>query len=93
LDSEIPSGCRLLQTFPNPFNRSTRVIFHVPKKEWVKLTVFNIVGQKVATLVEGQFEKGTHHLTWNAERVPGGIYLIRMTAGEEHTAIKVVFSK
>ena len=77
-----PDEFALLQNYPNPFNPSTEISFHIPSATHVKLELFNINGQKVAMLVDGDFESGFHSITFDGSEFASGIYLYRMTASE-----------
>jgi cytoskeletal protein CcmA (bactofilin family) len=60
----------LEQNYPNPFNPSTTIRFSIPEADRVTLTVYNIRGQRISTLVDNVLEAGTHQFTWNASAVP-----------------------
>jgi len=77
----IPQAFSLEQNHPNPFNPKTEITFGVPYTSAVNLAVFNIMSQKIATLVEGSMGAGNYHVSWNAEDLPSGIYFCRLTAG------------
>jgi len=78
--AEIPSEFRLAQNYPNPFNASTLIEFALPEGGPVSLQVFNILGQKVATLVDRSYDAGIHQAVWQAADVPSGLYFYRLTA-------------
>jgi hypothetical protein len=68
---------------PNPFNPTTQISFSLPSKSPVNLTIYNIRGQAVKTLVSGLREAGTHTITWNAQGVNAGVYFYRLKAWEK----------
>lgn len=72
----------LNQNHPNPFNPATKISFSLPAASHVRLEVYNIMGQKVATLVDGQLETGEHIVLWDGGRTASGVYLYRLKAGE-----------
>ena len=74
------TGVQDLTTYPNPFNPTATISFSLPQAGDVRLEVFNIVGQKVATLVESQMEAGEHSVVWNAGDMASGVYLYRLQA-------------
>lgn len=79
--SEIPGGFSLEQNFPNPFNPTTNIEFSIPETSNVTLEVFSIQGQRVATLVDGTLNAGTHSVNFNAANLPSGMYMYRIQAG------------
>jgi hypothetical protein len=76
----IPTEYTLGQNYPNPFNPSTKIDYAVPKTGTVKLEVYNMLGQKVATLVEGIRTAGNYTVSWNAAGVTSGMYFYRLEA-------------
>jgi hypothetical protein len=79
--SGVPRHFALEQNYPNPFNPTTGIRFQVPGVSQVKLAVYNILGQEVATLVNEVKQPGTHSVQFDASHVPSGFYFYRMTAG------------
>jgi len=77
----------LYQNYPNPFNPTTTMIYNLPKPEHVRLTVYNMLGQEVVTLVNEKQAGGVYRVQWdgrNQEGMPAasGVYLYRLRAGE-----------
>jgi len=79
--STLPSGVELNQNYPNPFNPTTSIQFELPENAQVRLEVFNMVGQHVATLVNELRSAGTHEVSFDASALSSGIYLYRLQAG------------
>ncbi|MFH1686849.1 MAG: T9SS type A sorting domain-containing protein [bacterium] len=77
-DPIVPSGYFLSANYPNPFNPATTIAFRLPQATDVKLTVFNVLGQKVVSLVDGPMEAGQHSVVWNGADVSSGVYLYRL---------------
>ena len=89
--AEIPGEFALHQNYPNPFNPTTLVSFELPVASGVRLEVFNVLGERVATLVDGELPPGSHALTFDAARLSSGVYFTVMRArgtanGEEFRA-------
>ena len=84
----------LRQNYPNPFNPSTTIEYSLPENSMVSLTVFNSRGRQVAALLKDQKQpSGIHHVNFNAENLPSGLYFYRL-ATENNTAIgKMLFIK
>jgi hypothetical protein len=68
----------LYQNYPNPFNPSTQISFDVAQKGFASLKIYNLMGQEVATLVNGTLDVGRHEVTFDASTLPSGIYLYRL---------------
>ena len=73
---------KLSQNYPNPFNPSTTIEFSLPRPGYVTLKVFNILGEAIAALVNGELNVGTYTTQWNASGVASGIYSYRLQAGD-----------
>jgi hypothetical protein len=73
-NKEIPTKFALYQNYPNPFNPSTTISYDLPERSRVKLSIYNILGQEVATLVNGEQEPGRYNINFDASGLPSGIY-------------------
>lgn len=93
IENEIPKEFKLYDNYPNPFNPTTKIKFDIPsiktglKPVSTKLEVYDIVGRKVATLVDEQLQPGRYEIEWNADNYSSGVYFYRIVAGG-HTDIK-----
>ena len=76
----LPTEFTLSNNYPNPFNPSTQIRFEIPETAEVSIKVYNIVGQQVATLVNGQMRAGFHSATFEADNLASGLYIARLTA-------------
>ena len=81
-ESGIPSKYFLGQNFPNPFNPSTEIQFSLPRKSRVTLTIFDLLGREVATLVSEELSAGSYSTRWDAVGHPSGVYLYRLQSAE-----------
>jgi len=77
----LPEGFALSQNYPNPFNPSTMIAFSIPAAGHVTLTVYDVLGREVATLVDRQMAPGSYEATFDAAGLPSGLYLYRIVAG------------
>ncbi|MBD3232109.1 MAG: T9SS type A sorting domain-containing protein, partial [candidate division Zixibacteria bacterium] len=82
-DTVAPSEYGLRGNYPNPFNASTNINFSLPEAGNVSLEVYNLLGQKVATLVNGYVEAGQNTVTWDASYQASGVYFYKLSAGEK----------
>ncbi len=89
----LPGGYFLLQNYPNPFNASTTIRFNLPSRGHARLETFDLLGRKVATLVDASLEAGAHGIVWDCGKVPSGIYFYRLTFGEKSQSGKMTLLK
>jgi hypothetical protein len=80
--SEIPNQFSLLQNHPNPFNANTTISYDLPTGEDMTLEIYDILGRKIETLVDGWRPAGAHSVVWDTEDVSSGVYFYRIQAGE-----------
>ena len=80
ISNGLPTEFALLGNAPNPFNSSTSIRYALPEDAEVRLELYNILGQKVTTLVNGRVEAGSHTVTWDASNYSSGIYFYKLTA-------------
>ena len=92
-DAPIASRYELGQNYPNPFNPITHIRFNIPETGNTKLTVFNIMGEAVANLVDGVVSAGAHTVSWNAANMPTGVYFYRMESGNFTQTRKLLLVK
>lgn len=83
-DLEVPNQITLNQNYPNPFNPSTTIDFALPEASHVDLTVYNLLGQRVATLSDEFLSAGQHTVSFNASDLSSGIYMYRLQT-ENHS--------
>jgi hypothetical protein len=77
----VPLLFGLTQNYPNPFYGATNIGFELPVPVEVRLTVYNTLGERVATICDARFDKGTYAITWDASQQPSGVYFYRLQAG------------
>ena len=86
----MPKEYALLQNYPNPFNPTTTIIYGIPHKTFVALTVFNALGQPVATLVSGEQEAGSHQAIFDGSNLSSGTYFYRLQTPDELEVRRIV---
>jgi hypothetical protein len=89
----LPKRIVLYQNYPNPFNPSTSISFSLPRKIFVSLDIFDILGRKVATIVSEQMPAGNYVQYWNASGFPSGVYFYRLKAGAYTETKKLLLLK
>jgi hypothetical protein len=90
---EIPKTFALYQNYPNPFNSSTTISYDLPVRSRVKLSIYNLLGQEVATLVNAEQEPGRYNVKFDASGLPSGIYFYRLEAGRFIEQKKMILIK
>ncbi len=80
-DPNVPAAFELHQNYPNPFNPSTTFEFSLPVAGTAKLTIYNMLGETVATLVDQPLAAGSYRYEWDAANLPSGVYIYRLQAG------------
>lgn len=78
-DDYLPRTVVLDPNYPNPFNPSTTLRFHLPEPQRVRMEIFDVMGRLVAVVADSEFGAGSHSLTWDAGRLASGVYLMRLT--------------
>lgn len=73
------SEFKLFQNFPNPFNPNTLISYYLPQRGYLSLKIFNLLGQEIATLVDGIQDVGYKSVEWNAAKFPSGVYVYRLS--------------
>lgn len=89
----LPKFFILSQNYPNPFNPSTTIKFALPERANVKLTIYNMLGEKVTELVNGELDAGYHKFEFNANSLPSGIYFYELNAGKFREVKKMVLHR
>lgn len=83
-----------LQNFPNPFNKTTNFRFNIPETGFVELAVYDLMGRKIATLVEEKLEAGSHEVVWDIDKaqinIPTGTYIYRLMVGDRQISKKLL---
>ena len=80
-ESEIPENYFLKQNYPNPFNPSTKISYSIPEVSFVTLKVYDVLGNEIATLVNGEKPAGNYEVEFKAENNTSGIYFYSLTSG------------
>lgn len=88
VSSKVPASFELNQNYPNPFNPSTSISFSIAKSSRVSLIVFNLLGQEVATLMDGPQSAGSYKVTFDASKLASGVYLYRLSTSDGIFAAK-----
>jgi hypothetical protein len=90
--SAVPTKFYLYQNYPNPFNPTTEIRFDLPKASVVTVKIYNVIGQRIAVLFDGNLDVGGHSIQWNAAESGSGIYFVKVIAtpadGSTFTAVR-----
>ncbi len=93
INTEIPKAFSLSQNYPNPFNPTTNIKFAIPKAGSVKLTIFDMLGKEIETLVNEELHAGTYEYEWNGINLSSGVYFYKLTAGNSTETKKMLMVK
>jgi len=93
VEPPIPEEYALYQNYPNPFNTATVISFDLPQSSQVNLTVYNILGQRVTTVLDAPVDAGTHRVLFDARGLASGIYFYRLQTSDFTTIRKMVLLK
>jgi N-acetylneuraminic acid mutarotase len=93
ISGEVPTKFSLAQNYPNPFNPSTTIQFSLPEQSYVKLEIFNTLGEKVDILLSEELSSGTYKYNWNASNLQSGIYYYSLTADNFRQTKKLILLK
>ena len=96
--SNLPATVELSQNYPNPFNPTTTISFSLPEAGTVRIEVFNVLGQRVRTLLDGELAAGLHSVVWdgradNGFAVSSGVYFYRLSTGDVRQSRKMLLLK
>lgn len=91
--NETPTSYNLFNNFPNPFNPTTNIKFSIPENGFVNLTVYNLLGEKVATLVNNYKSSGTYSIEFNATNLPSGTYIYTINSNNYIQSKKLILLK
>jgi hypothetical protein len=83
----VPGQFELVQNYPNPFNATTTIAYRLPKRSHLRISIYNILGQKIETVMNGIRNAGDHKVIWDTSNLASGIYFYKMEA-DHFTAIK-----
>src|SRR5690606_12941027 len=92
-ENHIVDNYKLYQNYPNPFNPSTQICFDLPKSDFVKISVFDMLGREVARLMDGNVNAGSHSVEFNAVQFPSGTYFYKLEAGDFKEMKKMILIK
>jgi aminopeptidase N len=93
ISNSIPDKFALYQNEPNPFNPMTNITFDLPQKSYVKLTVYDLLGRNIISLVKGTLDVGKHIINFNGSTLSSGLYFYKIEAGNFTETKKMLFLK
>lgn len=93
ISKEVPKDFYLFQNYPNPFNPTTNIKYQITKTSIVKITVYDILGKEIVTLVNEKENSGIYEIQWNAVNFPSGVYFYKLTSNDFTETKKMVLLK
>jgi hypothetical protein len=88
VEEEIPYSFELSQNYPNPFNPTTIISYSIKEEDFVKLSIYNTLGEEVAVLVNEQRKRGKYSVTFTAHNISSGFYVYRIIVGNSYSSVK-----
>ncbi|MBK7979360.1 MAG: T9SS type A sorting domain-containing protein [Ignavibacteriae bacterium] len=92
-NTNVPNEIALYQNYPNPFNPTTKINFSLPKSGNVKLNVYNVLGQQIMNLIDGNYAKGIYEVNFNASNLSSGMYFYTLEVGNTNITKKMMLIK
>jgi hypothetical protein len=92
-NDNIPTDFMLLGNYPNPFNSSTTIKLNLPGAGHIRVDIFNMLGQKIETLYDGNMSAGEKEIVWNGDKSASGVYFYRVTSGDRTATRKMLMLK
>jgi hypothetical protein len=93
IDDLLPRRFELFQNYPNPFNPVTKIKYAVPKPAHVRLEIYNVLGQRISTLVNEDKAPGFYTVDFDASSLASGFYIYRLLANDFHAVKKMIVTK
>ena len=93
ITAAIPTEFAYHSNYPNPFNATTTFSYDVPRESEVRIVIYDPTGREVARPVTGVWAAGCQRVTFDAGRLPSGMYLVRMSASDFHATGKMLLLK
>jgi hypothetical protein len=93
VESVFPSSVSLLQNYPNPFNSATTITFTLPEPQNMRLTIYDLLGRQVRTLIDECTQAGAHAVIFDASDLSSGVYFYRLQAGDRSETKKMILLK
>jgi len=87
---QIPKEYNLYNSYPNPFNPISTVRFDIPKTSYIRITIFDVLGQEITKIVNQEMNPGSYKIDWDASNYPSGVYFYKMEAGEFTDSKKMI---
>jgi hypothetical protein len=90
---EIPTKYSMSQNYPNPFNPTTKIKFALPKPALTKITIYDLLGREIQTLINKKIEAGYHEINFDVHNLPGGVYFYKIQSGDFIQSKKMIIMK
>jgi hypothetical protein len=93
VNPDVSRHLTLARNYPNPFNVSTSLEYNLPEVSYLSIDIYNILGQRIATIFEELQQAGEYTTTWDASAFPSGVYFARLRTSNNSQSIKMVLLK